>query len=269
MNSTIQLSLYDLTPEPLLVRVPFVSSKHPWEMSEEEYEVYEDTILYHNRPSVSGRDNPFQEFLTGQEADVFLALKAGETVPPEVLARFEELKEWHETGSSPIIRENEERLRKRQEEIANRPAIGTEQIHQEEDRADRRVIYVEPRRLEHSYEEGRKKGDIDASYSGDMISNPRSTVRKPFHFENGRYVSTGTGPAKRASATVIYLAMFDEVDEGTAIFKCANDVPVGGPNKFLTYEGLPSDFYLQLTGSGAKLLRGELPVTDAVPVATR
>ncbi len=134
MNSTIQLSLYDLTPEPLLVRVPFVSSKHPWELSEEEYEVYEDTILYHNRPSVSGRDNPFQEFLTGQEADVFAALKAGETVPPEVLARFEELKEWHETGSSPIIRETEERLRERQEEIANRLAIGTEEIHQEEDR---------------------------------------------------------------------------------------------------------------------------------------
>lgn len=194
MNSTIQLSLYDLTPEPLLVRVPFVSSKHPWEVSEEEYKANEETILYHNRPSVSGRDNPFQEWLTGQEAAVYLALKAGETVPPEVLARFEELKEWHETGSSPIIRENEERLRKRQEEIANRPAIGTEEIHQEEDHADRRVIYVEPGRLEHSYEEGRKKGDINASYSGDMISNPRSTVRKPFHFENGRYVSTGTGP---------------------------------------------------------------------------
>src|ERR1700686_2933926 len=194
MSPTIQLSLYDLTPLAQPIHVPTVSDKPPWEMSEEEYEVYEDTILYHNRPSVSGRDNPFQEFLTGQEADVFLALKASETVPPEVLARFEELKEWHETGSSPIIRENEERARKREEEIANRPAIGTEEIHQEEDRADRRVIYVEPGRLEHSYEEGRKKGDIDASYSGDMISNPRSTVRKPFHFENGRYVSTGTAP---------------------------------------------------------------------------
>jgi len=72
--------------------------------------------------------------------------------------------------------------------------------------------------------------------------------------------------AKRAGATMIYVAMFDEVDEGTAIFKCANDVPVGGPNRFLTYEGLPGDFYLQLTGSGARLLRGELPVTDAIPV---
>ena len=64
--------------------------------------------------------------------------------------------------------------------------------------------------------------------------------------------------AKRAGATMIYVAMFDEVDEGTAIFKCTNDVPVGEAVKFLTLEGLPSDFYLKLTGAGAKFLRGEI-----------
>jgi hypothetical protein len=72
--------------------------------------------------------------------------------------------------------------------------------------------------------------------------------------------------AKRAGATMIYVAMFDEVDEGTAIFKCANDVPVGGPDQFLTCEGLPGDFYLNLTGRGAKLLRGELPLTERAPI---
>lgn len=71
--------------------------------------------------------------------------------------------------------------------------------------------------------------------------------------------------AKRAGATMIYVAMFDEVDEGTAIFKCTNDVPVGEGTKFLTYEGLPGDFYLRLAGAGAKMLRGEIPVTDALP----
>jgi hypothetical protein len=71
--------------------------------------------------------------------------------------------------------------------------------------------------------------------------------------------------AKRAGASMMYVAMFDEVDEGTAIFKCSNEVPAAGRNKFLTYEGLPSDYYLRLTGEGAKLLRGELPVTDALP----
>lgn len=71
--------------------------------------------------------------------------------------------------------------------------------------------------------------------------------------------------AKRAGAQMIYVAMFDEVDEGTAIFKCGNEVPLGGSSKFVTYEGLPSDFYLRLTGYGAKMLRREIPVTDSIP----
>jgi len=71
--------------------------------------------------------------------------------------------------------------------------------------------------------------------------------------------------AKRAGAGMIYVAMFDEVDEGTAIFKCTDEPPVG-PNPFLTYEGLPSDFYLRLTGEGARLLRGEIPVSNELPL---
>jgi hypothetical protein len=71
--------------------------------------------------------------------------------------------------------------------------------------------------------------------------------------------------AKRAGATMIYVAMFDEVDEGTAIFKCTNDTPIGDGVKFLNYEGLPSDFYLRLIGEGAKMLRGELPITETIP----
>ena len=47
---------------------------------------------------------------------------------------------------------------------------------------------------------------------------------------------------------MLYVAMFDEVDEGTAIFKCTNDPPQGDGAKFIGYEGLPSDFYLKLVG---------------------
>ena len=59
-----------------------------------------------------------------------------------------------------------------------------------------------------------------------------------------------------AGAKMLYVAMFDEIDEGTAIFKCTNDPPVGD-SPFLTYEGLPSDHYLRLTGKIGRLLRGE------------
>lgn len=71
--------------------------------------------------------------------------------------------------------------------------------------------------------------------------------------------------AKRAGATMLYVAMFDEVDEATAIFKCTNDAPKSTEASFVTYEGLPSDYYLQLTGAGGKLLRGELPPDTAKP----
>ncbi|WP_044207924.1 glycoside hydrolase family 71/99-like protein [Flammeovirga sp. OC4] len=52
---------------------------------------------------------------------------------------------------------------------------------------------------------------------------------------------------------MLYVAMFDEIDEGTAIFKVTNTPPVNGT--FSDYEGLPSDHYLKLTGQAGKRLR--------------
>ena len=65
--------------------------------------------------------------------------------------------------------------------------------------------------------------------------------------------------AKTCGARMIYVAMFDEMDEGTAIFKCTNTPPAHDP-PFLTMEGMASDTYLWLTGQGAKLIREEMPV---------
>jgi hypothetical protein len=61
--------------------------------------------------------------------------------------------------------------------------------------------------------------------------------------------------AKKAGVSMVYVAMFDEVDEGTAIFKCANNVPQGETSRFLTFDGLPSDFYLNVVGQGTKLIQ--------------
>jgi hypothetical protein len=69
--------------------------------------------------------------------------------------------------------------------------------------------------------------------------------------------------AKSISAKAVYVAMFDEIDEGTAIFKVTNDVPVN--HYFLTLEGLPSDFYLLLTGFGTKIINGRISMPGTMP----
>jgi hypothetical protein len=69
---------------------------------------------------------------------------------------------------------------------------------------------------------------------------------------------------RRAGAQMLYIAMFDELDEATAIFKCTNDPPVG-ESVFVAEPELPSDHYLWLTGQGARLIRGEIELDDAMP----
>ena len=61
-----------------------------------------------------------------------------------------------------------------------------------------------------------------------------------------------------------YVAMFDEVDEATAIFKVSNTPPTQG--HFVTYDGKPADWYLRLTAEGAKILSGERPNTPTIPI---
>ncbi|MBL9186224.1 MAG: hypothetical protein JNK23_01970 [Opitutaceae bacterium] len=84
----------------------------------------------------------------------------------------------------------------------------------------------------------------------------------------GRFFWSQITAARRAGAGMLYVAMFDEVDEATAIFKVTNHPPTGPGDgvQFATYEGLPSDHYLRLTGLAARVIRGELPATDDLPL---
>ena len=73
----------------------------------------------------------------------------------------------------------------------------------------------------------------------------------------GRFFWKQVKGAVDAGAESLYLAMFDEIDEGTAFFKCTNTPPVG-ESSFIPYEGEAPDHYLWLAGEAAKYLRGEL-----------
>ena len=80
----------------------------------------------------------------------------------------------------------------------------------------------------------------------------------------GKFLWSQALAAKRAGATMLYVAMFDEMDEGTAIFKMNQHPPVG-ESTFLAEPNLPSDHYLWLTGQISRMIRGELPPTEALP----
>jgi hypothetical protein len=74
-----------------------------------------------------------------------------------------------------------------------------------------------------------------------------------------------------SGVSMVYGAMFDEVDEGTALFKVAPNAasePAQGSYVPLDVDGqtLPSDWYLRLTGAASDVLRGKSPRSATIPI---
>lgn len=80
----------------------------------------------------------------------------------------------------------------------------------------------------------------------------------------GRFYLAQLSKSIELGCEMLYYAMFDEIDEGTALFKIENNPPVG-KSIFIGNEGLPSDHYLWLSGLGAKSLRKEIPLSMTLP----
>jgi hypothetical protein len=86
----------------------------------------------------------------------------------------------------------------------------------------------------------------------------------------GRFYWRQVQNALRRGSTMLYGAMFDEVDEGTAFFKAAataEQAPAEAP--FLTLdadsEPVPSDWYLRLAGETQRVLRGAPLAAEDLP----
>lgn len=87
--------------------------------------------------------------------------------------------------------------------------------------------------------------------------------------EGGNFLWKQVAANKNAGAKSLYVAMFDEMDEGTCIFKCetTNNTPLNGSGKFIGYDNnLGSDYYLWLTGQAARWIHGASGYNSVKPV---
>ncbi len=76
--------------------------------------------------------------------------------------------------------------------------------------------------------------------------------------------------ARMSGASIVKIAMFDEVNEGTAIFKAApsrTDAPGQGYWLTLDADGnkLPNDWYLRLAGEIGRMFRDEVHASSTLP----
>jgi hypothetical protein len=101
----------------------------------------------------------------------------------------------------------------------------------------------------------------------------RDTKPNQIPRHGGRFLWRQAVNAKQAGATMLKIAMFDEVNEGTAVFKLAArraDAPEQGFWLTLDADGeqLPSDWYLRLSGEITRMFHGRRPASQNLPKIT-
>ena len=90
--------------------------------------------------------------------------------------------------------------------------------------------------------------------------------------DGGKFLWKQVYQVCKAGGKFIYVAMFDEIDEGTAIYKMAKtqtEYPVLTPSLVpLNEDGynLPGDWYLQIGTEIQKMLEGKIPLTEILPI---
>jgi hypothetical protein len=158
---------------------------------------------------------------------------------------------------------------------------GDPRLHEVIRQADVVHPWLVGRYNEASYETYRKEQIVeDVKWCREMGKSYAPTVFPGFSWYNmkeneisdkiprnkGEFYWKQLAGAMESGAEMLYVAMFDEIDEGTAIMKCAKTVPVG-KSIFVPYEKeIQSDHYLWLTGMAGKMLRGEIPLSKSMPV---
>ncbi len=90
-----------------------------------------------------------------------------------------------------------------------------------------------------------------------------------FPRNSGDFMWTQIWGAYTQGVEMYYMAMFDEVDEGTAIFKCKTkgNLPLNGDGEFVGYDtDIKSDHYMWLAGHAKKLLENSAGYGENQPI---
>lgn len=109
-----------------------------------------------------------------------------------------------------------------------------------------------------------------SGYNGAFNNGDKNAVGNGARREGGQFLWQQAANARSAGASVVKIAMFNEVNEGTAIFKVAptrSEAPDQGYWVTLDIDGykVPSDWYLRLGYEIGRMFRGET-LPGAMPV---
>lgn len=100
-------------------------------------------------------------------------------------------------------------------------------------------------------------GYVPLVFPGFSWRNMHNGKTTPIPRQKGKFLQMQIDNALKKGCRSLYVAMFDEIDEGTAVFKCATDVPLSeNGTEFVPIEkGLNPDHYLKIVGSAANRLK--------------
>ena len=84
------------------------------------------------------------------------------------------------------------------------------------------------------------------------------------YYWNKAYGAVGAGVQR------LFIGMFDEYDEGTAVMEMSDDPPNPSPNygRFINNDGMPSDWWLSLSGEARAMLQQQRALSNVMPTTT-
>ncbi len=107
-------------------------------------------------------------------------------------------------------------------------------------------------------------------YPGTSFFNSNHTKKNLIPRNHGDFMWSQFVTLREVGVQSVYIAMFDELNEATSIFKCAEDksmLPAGQWFLPLNADGVhvSSDFYLRLTKDAGLMIKGQTPIQLTCP----